>query len=94
MGFWRFRRRIGTSRFWLNFSKGGISTSIGVPGATINTNRGLTVSARGTGLSYTTGWPRGQRGGQPSIATSVVAAVIVFAITWFAFGPAQGWTLL
>ena len=55
MGF-RFRKRIKIAPgIHLNFSKSGISTSIGKPGATINIGKKgvrTTVGIPGTGLSY------------------------------------------
>jgi len=62
MGFFRFRRRAGFlgGLFHLNFSKTGISASVGVPGATLNVpvlsarkrNPAITLGLPGTGLSY------------------------------------------
>jgi hypothetical protein len=62
MGFFRFRRRAGFlgGLFHLNFSKTGISASVGMPGATLNIpvlssrkrNPAVTVGLPGTGLSY------------------------------------------
>lgn len=62
MGF-RFRKRIKLfPGVWFNLSKGGISTSIGGKGLTVNLKDGktkTTASIPGTGLSYseTTGTP-------------------------------------
>jgi hypothetical protein len=60
MGFFRFRKRIGSRYFGLNISETGFSASAGVPG--FHHNRDLsgrrkrpnrvTISAPGTGLSY------------------------------------------
>lgn len=56
MGF-RFQRSIKIlPEVRLNFSKSGISTSLGGPGATVNLGRGrvrTTVGIPGTGMSYT-----------------------------------------
>lgn len=56
MGFFRFRRRIKlVPHVWFNFSKTGISTSIGGKGVTVNLSKGkvkTTYSVPGTGLSY------------------------------------------
>jgi hypothetical protein len=57
MGFFRFRRsvRIGPG-VRLNFSKSGVSTSVGLHGAHVTIGHGKvreTVGLPGTGLSYT-----------------------------------------
>jgi Protein of unknown function (DUF4236) len=52
----RFRRRIRIfPGLWLNLSKSGVSTSVGVKGLMVNMGRTktkTTVSLPGTGLSY------------------------------------------
>ena len=52
----RFRKRIKIfPGLWLNLCKGGVSTSIGGKGLTVNLNGGkvkTTASIPGTGLSY------------------------------------------
>jgi hypothetical protein len=57
MGFFRFRRRFPLGRFvHLNIGKGSVSTSVGFPGAHLTFGphgTRATVSAVGTGLSYT-----------------------------------------
>lgn len=69
MGF-RFRRSVRVlPGVRLNFSKSGVSTSVGGHGATVNfSKRGTrtTVGLPGTGLSYSTTKPRG--GSSPSAA--------------------------
>lgn len=56
MSGFRFRKRIKlVPGVWLNLSKRGISTSVGIKGLTVNLNGDktrTTVSAPGTGLSY------------------------------------------
>ena len=60
----RFRRRVRIfPGVWLNLSKSGVSTSIGVKGLTANLGHGktkTTVGLPGTGLSYneTTAQPK------------------------------------
>jgi hypothetical protein len=57
MGF-RFRRRIKLlPGLWFNLSKTGVSTSVGTKGLKVNFKDGktrTTISAPGTGLSYST----------------------------------------
>lgn len=57
MAGFRFRQRIKLlPGVWLNLSKSGVSTSVGTKGLTVNLKGDktrTTVSAPGTGLSYT-----------------------------------------
>ena len=57
MAGFRFRKRIRLlPGVWLNLSKHGVSTSVGTKGLTVNLKGDktrTTVSAPGTGLSYT-----------------------------------------
>jgi hypothetical protein len=92
-GYFRFHRRLGGARAWLNFSKSGVSASAGVRGLTVNSTRGVTVGLPGSGLSYRVSWPHSQAGAQHSIATMTLVAIATFCVVWFLFG-AGGWVLL
>jgi hypothetical protein len=84
----RFRKILSFGKgFRLNLSKGGISSSIGKPGATLNFGkRGVrpTVGLPGTGLSFT-GSPltggSGKNNASINALTSVIIAVIVLCLS-------------
>ena len=88
MGF-RFRRRLRVvPGIYLNFSKSGVSTSIGRRGATLNLSGNgarTTVGLPGTGLSYRSKpvpWsqPGAGAGQQPSALAVVIVAVVLIGV--------------
>lgn len=82
MGF-RFRRSINFGPIRVNVGKGGVGSSVGVPGVRIgrkSDGRGYsTLSAPGTGLSYTTESSARQGSSSPGIAI-VVLVVLALAV--------------
>ena len=93
MGF-RFRRSLKIAPgVRLNFSKSGVSTSLGGRGATVNlSKRGAhgTVGVPGSGLSYSSKLGGGRRaarrasGGEPSADTGLSAGKVLLWIVFAA----------
>ena len=86
MGF-RFRKRLKIlPGLWLNVSKGGVSTSVGVKGLTVNLKDGktrTTASIPGTGISYSE--TASEKPGAPA-GNPVAGVIFVFlAIALLAF---------
>lgn len=81
MGSFRFRKIISLGKFLrLNISKGGVSASVGRPGATINIRKDRvdgTVGVPGTGLSYR------ERLAKRGCASLFVGATLLLAGTWW-----------
>lgn len=91
MAGFRFRKRIKLlPGVWLNLSKHGVSTSVGTKGLTVNLKGDkmrTTVSAPGTGLSYTRidrtdSGPSAGRGFAFVVMLVVVAAIVVYLLAW------------
>ena len=89
MAGFRFRQRIKLlPGVWLNLSKRGISTSIGTKGLTVNLKGDAirtTVSAPGTGLSYTTvdhtaGSPSAGRGFAFMVLLVLAAGIAIYLL--------------
>ena len=76
----RFRKIISLGKgFRINLSKGGISSSLGRPGATLNIGkRGArpTLGIPGTGLSFTPSTTSGTKGSQSNALVNMVTLVI------------------
>jgi uncharacterized protein DUF4236 len=98
MGF-RFRKSVKLAPgLKLNFSKNGVSTSIGGHGLTTNiSRRGVreTVGLRGTGLSYSTRLGGHHAHGRRTHHTHHVASTLFLAgVLFWAFGSTGGGLLL
>lgn len=83
MGF-RFRKRVKLiPGVWLNLSKGGISTSLGTKGVTVNLKDGktrTTVGLPGTGISYSVSeGTRGKPGASSNVGALLMILLVVFA---------------
>jgi hypothetical protein len=79
-GPFRFRHSIRLAPgIWLNLGKGGMSSSLGGRGAhvTVGRNTRATVSAPGTGLSYTVIW-----GARLLGAAVMMALLFLWAAGW------------
>ena len=95
---WRFRRSIGVKGFRLNISKTGLSTSIGVPGATYNHDLSgrrkkagmFTFGLPGTGISYRTSGVGPERGTPADTAGKWVIALVGFVILVIVYVGANG----
>ena len=85
MGFFRFRRSVKIAPgVRLNFSKSGVSTSIGTRGAHVTLGHGKvreTVGIPGTDVSYVEQQPASSSGG--GLVGVVALAIIDFAIVYF-----------
>jgi hypothetical protein len=90
---WRVRRSIRIARgIRLNLGKQGNSITLGRGPAHITiSEKGTrrTISAPGTGLSYSEFTPAGQKPPGAGLGRIVVAALLVFAILWI-IGKAMG----
>lgn len=87
----RFRKSIKLAPgVRLNISKSGVSTSLGVPGATVNVKPGrkarATVGLPGTGISYSTNIDErsAPASGIRGLWLVLLAAVVVAAVVHFA----------
>ena len=84
----RFRKRIKVlPGLWLNLGKSGVSTSVGTKGVTLNVKGGAvrtTLSAPGTGISYTStarptsGEPSAGRGAAYILLIVMAASALVY----------------
>jgi Protein of unknown function (DUF4236) len=83
MGF-RFRKRVKLfPGLWLNVSKGGMSTSVGTKGLTVNLKGDktrTTVSAPGTGISYSESTRSTERPGEARPGRAFVLVLLVLAV--------------
>ncbi len=79
----RFRKRLKIiPGVWLNLSKSGVSTSVGIKGLTVNMKDGkarTTASIPGTGLSYST--TSSVNTGSPSAAKTPLLVPIILVVT-------------
>lgn len=85
MGF-RFQRRVKIlPGVRLNFSKGGVSTSLGTRGAHITLGRGkrrTTVGIPGSGLSHTSVESGGSGSLSVGVAAIVIMAIVIVLLVW------------
>jgi hypothetical protein len=81
MGF-RFQKRVSTPFGRINFSKSGVSLSVGVRGAHLTFGRTprITVGLPGSGLSYTETLPRGRGRSSASPVATLIGGLIGLAI--------------
>ena len=87
----RFRKRVKLfPGLWLNLSKSGVSTSVGTNGLTVNLKGDkarTTVSAPGTGISYSVTEETGDAagGGHTSPLVWLCLAAALFTLAVFLF---------
>jgi hypothetical protein len=86
MGF-RFRRSVRLAPgLRINIGKSGVSASVGGRGAHVTVGHGhtrTTVSAPGTGISYTTTTGRRRRPGGGDWGAGLIGIAIILALMWW-----------